>query len=332
MDFEIIIWIFLLLITLIGSAFLFCFLLLRDVKPYPQWKRYDTEKYYEDPETGIKCPFPSLSDSPSLTLSVIVPAYNEEDRLTPMMEDCLEYLERRCDNERSFSYEIVIVNDGSTDNTSDVAMGYVRRCGCDRVRLLNLEKNRGKGGAVRLGVFSSRGEYIIFADADGATRFSDIDKVFSSIKILTEKGKATYGVTQWRVPSIACGSRAHMEEDSIATRSFFRTLLMHAFHFLVWLFTVRGIRDTQCGFKMFTRSAARIVFHNLHIERWAFDVELLYIAQKLRMPIDEVAVYWTEIAGSKVTPILSWIQMGIDLFAIWLRYTTGRWRLANKGD
>ncbi|ODM99507.1 Dolichyl-phosphate beta-glucosyltransferase [Orchesella cincta] len=190
--------------------------------------------------------------------------------------------------------------------------------------------------------FSSRGEYILFADADGATRFSDIDKIFTSIKGLTDKAKckwsttiyaayltATYGVTKWRVPCIVCGSRAHMEEDSIASRSFFRTVLMYAFHFLVWLFTVRGIRDTQCGFKMFTRSAARIVFHNLHIERWAFDCTL---PQKLKMPIDEVAVYWTEIEGSKVTPILSWIQMGMDLFAIWLRYTTGRWRLANKGD
>lgn len=180
----------------------------------------------------------------------------------------MEYLERRCRNEPSFKYEIIIVNDGSTDNTSDVALGYVRRYSCENIRLLNLEKNRGKGGAVRLGVFSCRGEYIIFADADGASRFSDIDKIFTSMKRLTQTGTTRYGLPQWRTPAIVCGSRAHMEEDSIASRSYFRTVLMWGFHFLVWTFTVRGIKDTQCGFKMFTRSAARIVFHSLHIERW----------------------------------------------------------------
>ncbi|ODM89624.1 Dolichyl-phosphate beta-glucosyltransferase [Orchesella cincta] len=312
-----------------------CIMLLKDVQPYPNWKRYDTEKYYEDPDTGIKCPFPSLSDSPSLTLSVIVPAYNEEDRLTAMMEDCLPYLERRLENERTFSYEIVIVNDGSKDSTADVAMGYVRRLGSDKVRLLNLEKNRGKGGAVRLGVFSSRGEYILFADADGATRFSDIDKIFTSIKGLTDKAKCKCDHV-WGY-KVACSLYCVWISGSYGGGFNCVTILFSncvdvCIPFFVWLFTVRGIRDTQCGFKMFTRSAARIVFHNLHIERWAFDVELLYIAQKLKMPIDEVAVYWTEIEGSKVTPILSWIQMGMDLFAIWLRYTTGRWRLANKGD
>ena len=133
----------------------------------------------------------------------------------------------------------------------------------------------------------------------------------------------------WKFPCIVCGSRAHLEQDSIARRSFFRTVLMYGFHFLVWLLTVRKTRDTQCGFKLFTRSAARICFPNLHIERWyvphcvtltryysgasskcvwlqcslwfgyrAFDVELLYIAEALDIPCEEVAVYWTEIEGN----------------------------------
>lgn len=117
---------------------------------------------------------------------------------------------------------------------------------------------------------------------------------------------------------MVCGSRAHLEKEAIATRSLFRTVLMHGFHFLVYIFTVRGIRDTQCGFKLFTRAAARKSFGNLHIERWyleslnypasgliaipiccrAFDVELLCIAQSLKIPIAEVAVNWTEIEGT----------------------------------
>lgn len=102
---------------------------------------------------------------------------------------------------------------------------------------------------------------------------------------------------------------------------------MHGFHFLVWLFAVRKIRDTQCGFKLLSRSSARILFEIMHVERWAFDVELLFIAQTLKMPIKEIAVKWTEIEGSKLTPLWSSIQMGKDLFLIWFRYTIGAWSL-----
>jgi len=102
---------------------------------------------------------------------------------------------------------------------------------------------------------------------------------------------------------------------------------MHGFHFLVWIFAVRGIRDTQCGFKLLTRSAARKVFNIMHVERWAFDVELLFIAQSYKMLIDEIGVRWEEIDGSKITPFFSWIQMGRDLIFIWLRYQIGAWKL-----
>lgn len=127
---------------------------------------------------------------------------------------------------------------------------------------------------------------------------------------------------------IVCGSRAHLEEEEKAQRSLFRLFLMHGFHFLVWLLCVRGVRDTQCGFKLLTRESARIVFSALHVERWAFDVEMLYIGQKLGMPITEVAVEWQEIEGSKVVPFWSWLEMGRDLCLIWLRYRIGAWRIA----
>lgn len=127
--------------------------------------------------------------------------------------------------------------------------------------------------------------------------------------------------------AIVVGSRAHLQDDAVATRSFFRTFLMYGFHFLVWLFAVRNVRDTQCGFKLLTRRAARVCFGNLHVERWAFDVELLYVAERLDIPVREVAVNWTEIDGSKVTPFWSWLQMGRDLGLIWLRYKLGAWKL-----
>lgn len=88
------------------------------------------------------------------------------------------------------------------------------------------------------------------------------------------------------------------------------------------------VQDTQCGFKLMTRETARVVFQALHVERWAFDVELLYIAEHLGMPIGEVAVRWMEMEGSKLVPFWSWLQMGRDLGLIWLRYTIGAWKIA----
>jgi dolichyl-phosphate beta-glucosyltransferase len=131
---------------------------------------------------------------------------------------------------------------------------------------------------------------------------------------------------------VICGSRAHLEEEEKAKRSLFRLLLMHGFHFLVKLFCVKSVHDTQCGFKLLTRASARLIFAALHIERWAFDVEMLYIAEALDLPIAEVAVEWQEIDGSKIVPFWSWLQMGRDLALISLRYKIGAWKIARPRD
>ncbi|XP_040847435.1 dolichyl-phosphate beta-glucosyltransferase isoform X2 [Ochotona curzoniae] len=249
--------------------------------------QHEEEKFFLNAK-GQKEALPSIWDAPTKQLSVVVPSYNEEERLPVMMDEALAYLEKR------------------------------QKYGSDKVRVIKLVKNRGKGGAVRMGVFSSRGEKILMADADGATKFPDVEKL--------EKG--LNDLRPWPDQmAIACGSRAHLEKDSIAQRSYFRTLLMYGFHFLVWFLCVKGIRDTQCGFKLLTREAASRTFSSLHIERWAFDVELLYIAQFFKIPIAEIAVNWTEIEGSKLVPFWSWLQMGKDLLFIRLRYLTGAWRL-----
>lgn len=169
----------------------------------------------------------------------------------------------------------------------------------------------------------ARGCQLLFADADGATTFADLEKLEAEMRNLTP-------LNEWENPAIVIGSRAHLQEEAIATRSTFRTILMHGFHFLVWLFAVRDIRDTQCGFKLFTRSAAQNLFHLMHVERWAFDVELLFLAQALDIRVIEVGVNWTEIEGSKITPVWTWIQMGRDLFLIWFRYAIGAWRYTDR--
>ncbi|XP_028903831.1 dolichyl-phosphate beta-glucosyltransferase isoform X2 [Ornithorhynchus anatinus] len=283
----------------------------------PNIYRHEEEKFFLN-KGGKKEVLPSINDPPTKQLSVVVPSYNEEKRLPLMMEEALEYLEKRQKQNPAFTYEVIVVDDGSKDETSKVAQKYSQKYGSDKVRVITLVENRGKGGAVKMGVFSSRGKEILMADADGATKFADIEKVEAGLRNLRP----------WpNQMAIACGSRAHLEKDSIAQRSYFRTLLMYGFHFLVWFLCVKEIRDTQCGFKLFTREAASRTFSALHIERWAFDVELLYIAQCLKIPIAEVAVNWTEIEGSKLVPFWSWLQMGKDLLFIRLRYLTGAWKL-----
>ncbi|CAK8683803.1 dolichyl-phosphate beta-glucosyltransferase-like [Clavelina lepadiformis] len=282
----------------------------------PNIVRYDSEKYYETPDG--KFAFPSIHDKPTLELSVIVPAYNEEDRLPVMLDETVEFLEERYSTHPSYKYEIIIVDDGSRDKTTEVAMKYSLDYGSDKIRVMTLERNRGKGGAVRLGMMSARGRNLLMVDADGATRFSDIKKIEKKLK---EINKHEHGM------AIAVGSRAHLEQESISSRSLFRTFLMKAFHLLVWFLCVRTVKDSQCGFKLFTRPAALVTFLNLHVERWAFDVELLYVAEYLDIPIVEVAVKWTEIEGSKIVPVFSWIQMGKDIALIWLQHKLKLWTI-----
>uniref|UniRef100_A0A915EK26 Dolichyl-phosphate beta-glucosyltransferase n=1 Tax=Ditylenchus dipsaci TaxID=166011 RepID=A0A915EK26_9BILA len=102
---------------------------------------------------------------------------------------------------------------------------------------------------------------------------------------------------------------------------------MIGFHSVVYVFAVRSVRDTQCGFKLFSRAAAAKLFPRIHIERWAFDVELLYLAEALKFSISEVSVRWTEIDGSKITPFFSWLQMGRDIVLIWFRYLLKVWKV-----
>jgi len=289
------------------------------MSPYPQISQTENERFFIDPSKGnAKVKFPSILSTPSVYLTVIVPSYNEQERLPAMLDETFEYLEERKKNDPKFTYEIIVVDDGSKDNTTKVALKYVEKYGIEKIRVLTQDRNRGKGGAIRMGVIRSRGQLILFADADGATKFSDFQKLENKIKSSTNDNDNS--------EIICCGSRRHLQQDSVAKRSLFRTILMYGFHFLVWFLCVKGVRDTQCGFKLFTRSAAVKTFSNLHIERWAFDVDLLYIASYFNMKIFEVDVNWEEKDGSKVTPA-SWIQMGKDLLLIRIYYIFGAWKL-----
>ena len=310
-------------LAIVGLLFIFLFILgvYFTAQAYPNLQRHESEMFFLDPKHGnTKQSFPSLDDTPSNDLSVIVPAYNEEERMPQMLNEAIAHLNKRQKSSPTYKYEIIVVDDGSQDKTTETALMYSEKYGVDKVRVLTLEQNRGKGGAIRLGMMSARGQWLLFADADGATEFSDLDKLEQEMEKILLRSKSDN-------QAVICGSRAHLEKESIATRSIFRTILMHGFHFVVWLLCVRGVKDTQCGFKLMTRETALLLFSNLHVERWAFDVDLLYLAQHFKLPIGEVAVNWQEMEGSKLVPFWSWLQMGRDLVLIWLRYSIGAWKI-----
>lgn len=288
---------------------------------------------FTDVRSGGQEAFPSLlSTAPAgVSLSLVVPMYNEEERLGVMLEETMPFLEARVVANPGWTYEVILVDDGSSDSTAKVASDFAASyasslpasaaAGCD-IRVCVLPANRGKGGAVRAGVMVARGEYMLMVDADGATQFSDLARLEDALAALDYPGKDNNGP----VLGIAVGSRAHLQDDAVAERSFFRNLLMHAFHALVATLCVSGIRDTQCGFKLFSRDAAKVIFPPLHLERWAFDVELLYLAQAARIPVAEVPVNWEEIPGSKLSVIAASISMAIDLVRIRMAYMLGFWQ------
>jgi dolichyl-phosphate beta-glucosyltransferase len=268
---------------------------------------------------AVTKPFPSLFDEPSRELSLVVPAYNEEVRLPVMMDETMAYLESRARKDRSFTYEVIIVDDGSRDNTAKVGLAYSKKFTTNKVRVLILHENHGKGGAVRKGMMRARGKRILMVDADGATKISDLERLEAEAAKLEGKRSERF--------SMVVGSRHHMMLEAVAERTAVRNLLMHGFHFYVSIMCAPGINDTQCGFKLFSRHAAQKVFPSQHIERWAFDVELLYLANKQGIPTREVAVNWQEIDGSKVNLFSSIPQMARDIFSIRLCYMLGIWQI-----
>ncbi|XP_062092677.1 uncharacterized protein LOC133798420 [Humulus lupulus] len=288
---------------------------------------------FEDPNSLKQVPCPSVFNPAEKYLSLIVPAFNEEHRLPDALDEMMNYLQHRAARDKSFSYEVVIVDDGSADGTKRVAFEYVRKYNVDNVRVILLGRNHGKGEAIRKGMLHSRGELLLMLDADGATKINDLEKLENQILSVAGKeinsGDSAASDSTIRVadvPLAAFGSRAHLEEKALATRKWYRNFLMKGFHLVVLLSAGPGIRDTQCGFKMFTRSAARKLFSNIRLRRWCFDVELVFLCKHFGIRVLEISVNWSEIPGSKVNP-LSIPNMLWELILMSVGYRTGMWRI-----
>lgn len=260
-------------------------------------------------------------------------------RLPTTLDEILGYLQQRRNRQGpGFTYEVVVVDDGSRDGTVAVASEYARKHGTDAVRVLQVRPNRGKGNAVRRGMLNARGEYCLFADADGATRFCDVEKLEAALAgVLTadpggSPSKAAVAAGGAGSLGVAVGSRSHLERAAAAKRSPLRNFLTKGFHALVWFVAGGAIRDTQCGFKLFTRRAAASLFANQRLQRFSFDVELLFLAHQLGVPAAEVAVQWTEIPGSKIRPS-SVLHMALELLAVKTAYQwLGSWRAVAEAE
>lgn len=210
-------------------------------------------------------------------LSVAITAFNEARRIRPSLERIVAYLDS-C----AVPYEVVVNDDGSTDDTAAI----VRDFPSPNVKLIVAPINMGKGAGVRRAVLQCEGEFILFTDADLSTPIEEVEKLLAKLQ-------GPYDV--------AIGSRIQPDGfDMRASQPPGRRLLGKVYHALAWLLVVRGIRDTQAGFKCFRRDAAHRLFALSRLDSIIFDVEILYLAKKLGFNVAEVPVSWTNVTGSRM--------------------------------
>lgn len=229
------------------------------------------------------------SDKPFLSL--IIPAYNEQERIEATLVAVEAYL-----SSAGKSCEIIAVNDGSTDDTLRIIRE--RAAGSAFMRVVAYEVNRGKGYAVRQGVFASRGDYVAFTDADLSAPIDILARLFEAL----EKGF-----------DIAIGSRAVKGVEIPRHQPWYREMGGKCLNLVIQALAVPGIHDTQCGLKLFRGDVAREVFAHCFLDGWGFDVEVLYLARKLGYSIAEVPVKWSHVEGSKVRPFRSGVEIIRDL-------------------
>ncbi len=225
-------------------------------------------------------------------LSLIIPAYNEEQRIKSSLDYALEFFATK-----SLSYEIIVVDDGSSDSTVEIANSFAS----DIIKVIRQPHNMGKGAAVTRGMLEAKGEIRVFSDADFSTPVKEIDKVITAMSIGTE---------------VFIGSRALDYSMIKKHQPAYREFMGKTFNKLVQLFLISGIKDTQCGFKGFTAKAAQDIFSKMKIKGFGFDLEIIYLADKLGFAISEVPVEWYNDDRSTVNPIKDSITMFFDIFKV----------------
>src|SRR6266851_3646350 len=252
---------------------------------------------------------PSQMNSPTLDLSIVIPSYNEESRLPKTLDCVFAYLRAR-----PYRAEIIVVDDGSTDRTSEIVNACRQKY--PGLRLVSNTGNRGKGFSVRHGMLEARGEIALFSDADLSTPIEEADKL---LRALREQGY-----------DAAIGSRA-MDRSLIEVhQSVIREQAGIIFNRMVrWIMGIE-FSDTQCGFKAFRLEQTRIIFEQQRVERFGFDPEILFLAARNGLRVAEVPVRWSHDSGTKVNVAADGIRMFLEL--LWIRWNAiqGRYPRTRK--
>jgi len=237
------------------------------------------------------------------TYTFIVPAYNESERLAISLPKILDYVRKQ-----QLRSEIIVVNDGSTDDTADVVRRFMAE-NAD-VRLVENPGNRGKGYSVRHGMLQAQGDVMLFTDADLSSPIYEASKLFAAI----EKGA-----------DVAIGSRWLQADLQTERQPWHRQLYGRVFNLALRLTLGLKYRDTQCGFKAFSRPAVKTIFARQRVERWGFDPELLFIADKFHLHTVEVPVEWAHDHRSKISPVRDGLKMALEMLAVRWNDIKGRY-------
>ncbi len=232
----------------------------------------------------------------SVELSLVIPAYNEAARVAPGLRRAQEYLAAR-----GLTYEVLVVDDGSSDATAEVAAAA-------GARVLRHARNRGKGAAVKTGVLASTGASVLISDADFSTPIEELEKLTGRLDDA----------------DLVLGSRALAGSLITVHQPFYRELMGKTFNRVIRAVGVRGIRDTQCGFKLARGDVARSLCSQLTVDGFAYDVELIWLALQRGCRVVEVGVVWANSPDSRVDPVRSSLSMLRDVLQLRWRHRGGR--------
>lgn len=228
------------------------------------------------------------------TYSIVIPAFNEERRLDRTLDQVIGFVQQQ-----RWKAEVLVVNDGSSDATADIVRRFTRSN--SNVKLVENPGNRGKGFAVRNGMLNATGDMLLFTDADLSAPIEEAPKLIEALQ---------------NGADIAIGSRWLNSSLQTRRQSILRQVLGRVYNVLMRGILGMKFRDTQCGFKAFTRGAAHIVFPAQTIEGWGFDPEVLYLAKRSGLRIDEVPVRWGHDTGTRIHPLRDGWQMLVDMVSI----------------
>ena len=236
-------------------------------------------------------------------LSIIIPAYNEATRLETSLLYLHDFLQKQ-----SYTWEVVLVDDGSSDRTAEVALKFLPAPA--QLQIVRNGVNRGKGYSVREGVRVARGEVLLLSDADFSTPMTDFQKLYSYLQNGCD---------------IAIGSRSMPESNVVKHQAWYRESMGRLFNKIVQTVVIDGFIDTQCGFKCFRKKTVAAIFAKMRIDRFTFHVEFLFLAGKAGLKVREVPVEWRNVLQSRVRIVRDSANMLLDLFRIRWNDLTGKY-------